>query len=387
MRTVSRDEEQPRGGDHGGLKDLRLALIGPLPPPSAGMANQTEQLARLLRAEGVRLVVIPTNPPYRPGWVSRLRGIRAVFRLVSYLLQLRRGLRGARVAHVMANSGWSWYLFAAPAIWSARAAGVPAVVNYRGGGADAFFARSFTWVRSTLARADAVVVPSGFLETVFRKRGIRTEVVPNVIDLGRFSPGEGRDPGRAPHVVIARNLEEIYDIPTGIRAFALVRASLPRARLTVAGTGPLRKPLEDLTAELDLSDAVTFTGRLDNARMATLYRGADLLLNSSRVDNMPISILEAFASGVPVVSTDVGGVPFMVEHGRTGLLVPVGDASAMAQAATRVLGDAALAGAMRGAGLAAVSQYAWPVVRERLARVYTDVVRRRSAVPTSGVMS
>jgi len=366
-----------------GWKDFKLVLVGPLPPPSAGMANQTEQLGRLLRAEGMRLRVVATNAPYRPAWVRRTRGLRAAVRLGSYLLALRQAVQHAQIVHVMANSGWAWHLNAAPAIWAARLAGVPVVVNYRGGGAERFFARSFAWVRLTLARADTVVVPSGFLEGLFRNRGVAAQVVPNVVDLERFNPAPQRSPRSSPNVIIARNLERVYDIPTGLRAFSALQATFPGARLTIAGTGPVRADLERLTTQLGVADAVRFTGPLDNARMSELYRSADLMLNPSRVDNTPISILEAFACGVPVVSTDVGGVPFIIEHGRTGLLVAAGDPEAMAEAASKILREPELHTTLREAGLEAAVQYTWPAVRQRLLAVYGNVIRRKLAFQPS----
>jgi len=364
----------PAPARHLTWQGLRLALVGPLPPPSAGMANQTEQLARLLRAEGTDLRVVRTNPPYRPGWISPIRGLRGGVRLLSYVLTLAKQLRGVQLVHLMANSGWSWHLHAAPAIWAASLAGIPTVVNYRGGGAEAFFQRSFRLVRPSLVRASAVVVPSRFLEGVFRRRGLDVHVVPNVIDLERFSPATSRPANRPPHLLIARNLEAIYDIPTGLRAFDLVRGSFPDARLTVAGTGPLRARLERLATDLGLDTAVRFTGRLENAEMVLLYRDADLVLNPTRVDNMPISLLEAQASGVPIVSSDVGGIPFIVEHERTGLLVGPGDAGAMAAAAMRILREPALATTLRESGLAAVTHYTWPVVKDQLLAVYAGVL-------------
>lgn len=363
-----------------GSADLRLVLVGPLPPPPGGMANQTEQLGRLLAEEGARVTMVATNAPYRPAWIGTFRGLRALFRLGLYLTALRRAMQGAQLVHVMANSGWAWHLRAAPAVRAARRAGVPVVINYRGGGAEAFLARSFRWVKPTLRQADAVIVPSGFLEGVFRQRGIAAHVVPNVVDLDRFSPAPRREPGPAPHIVVARNLERIYDIPTALRAFAMVRAGFPAARLTVAGSGPLRGELEPLARDLGVAQAVTFTGRLDNERMAGLYASADLALNPSRVDNMPISILEALACGLPVVSTNVGGVPFLVEDGRTALLVRPGDAQAMATAALRILRQPDLAASLRAAGIDTVRQYTWPAVRERLLAVYSLAISRRQQV-------
>lgn len=345
-----------------------LLIVGPLPPPSGGMANQTRQLAQRLAEEGFRVTVAQTNAPYRPAWIASIRGVRALFRLIPYVRNLWRAVGDAEIVHVMANSGWAWHLFAAPAVGVACLRGRLTIVNYRGGEAEKFFSRQFPLVRPVLARAAAVVVPSAFLQRVFGRRGIRTEIVPNVVDLGRFHPAPRRD-ARA-HVVVARNLEDLYDIPTALRAFARVRARYPDARLTVAGSGPARAALERLALELGLAAAVTFSGRLDNERMAELYHDADLLLNPSRVDNMPISLLEAMASGVPIVTTNVGGIPDMVDDGKTALLVRPGDPEAMAAQALRVLGDERLADALRSAGIDAAEQYTWNAVRPRLLAVY-----------------
>ena len=345
------------------------------------MANQCEQLLRLWRVEGVTVELVQTNAPYRPAWVGGVPVLRAGFRLMPYLARLWRAFGRAEVVHVLANSGWSWHLVAAPALWLARWRGVAAVVNYRGGEADAFFSAAPRHVLRALARAELRVVPSTYLLRVFARQELDAEVVPNIVDLSRFAPavsGGLREFGNAPHLLVSRNLEPIYDLPTALHAFALLRQTLPGARLTLAGSGPEEPALRRLAGELGLADAVVFTGRIENARMPALLAQADLLLNPSTVDNMPISILEAFASGVPVVSTRAGGIPDLVADGVDGLLVPVGDPAAMAAAALRVLTDPALAARLRAAGLDAAQQYAWPQVRGQWLSVYRRAAALRS---------
>jgi hypothetical protein len=83
---------------------LRVGLVGPLPPPAGGMANQTRQLAELLGAEGAEVTLVQTNAPYRPSWVGRLTGIRALFRLVPYVVRLWQCAGRVQLFHVMANS-------------------------------------------------------------------------------------------------------------------------------------------------------------------------------------------------------------------------------------------------------------------------------------------
>ena len=352
------------------LAGLRVAIVGPLPPPEGGMANQTRQLAELLQRDGAQVRLVRTNAPYRPSVVQHLRFVREPFRFLPYVWQLWRAAGDADIFHVMANSGWAWHLRAAPAILIARARGISCVVNYRGGEAKEFLERSSVAVLKTMAYASALVVPSAFLQGVFERWGVRSDVVPNVVDLARFRPDGSSKP--YPHLVVARSLEAIYDIPTALRAFAIVRRELPEARFTVAGSGPEHAALGRLSADLGIAGAVDFCGRLDRDQMAELYRSASVVLNPSRVDNMPNSVLEAMASGAPVVSTSAGGVPFVLRDGVCGILVQPGDHVAMAAAALRLLNDRAYAKRLCEAALQEVQRYTWPHVRQRWAAAYAS---------------
>lgn len=345
-----------------------IVLVGPLPPPSGGMANQTRQLAELLAAEGCDVKLVQNNCAYLPSWIAHVRGVRALFRLVPFAAELWRAMDGAELAHVMANSGWAWHLFATPAVWIASLRGVPVLINYRGGNAETFLRRQVALVRPTLARAAILIVPSGYLHTVFARHAIASSIVPNIVNLEAFQPAASRP--RQPHILVTRNLDQIYDIGTAIRAFAHVRREHPDARMTVAGSGTERAALERLARQLALGEAVRFTGQIDNTLLPDLYRAASVVLNPSRVDNMPNSLLEAMASGVPVVSTNVGGVPYLVEDEHTALLVRPGDARAMADAVVRLHSEPELAERLRAAALRAVSCYAWPRVRATLFEVY-----------------
>jgi glycosyltransferase involved in cell wall biosynthesis len=363
------------------LNPSRIALVGPLPPPAGGMANQTLQLAALLRGEGIEVETVQVNAPYRPAWAGRLKGARALFRLVPYLWRLWSAAGRVELFHIMANSGWSWHLFAAPAIVVARLRGCAVVVNYRGGEAQGFLRRSGFVIGLTLRRAHALIVPSAYLEAVFGEAGFAPVVVPNIIDLARFRRDGAAGPFNqdGPRLLVARNLEPIYDNATALRCFAQVQAVHPRARLTIAGSGPLLAQLEELARELGLK-AVTFTGRVDNAGMAELYRQADIMLNPSLVDNTPNSVIEALASGVAVVSTNVGGVPYLVEDGRTALLVAPASPHEMADAVLRLVADPALAASLREAGLRQVQQFCWPSVRPALQQVYRSALEQAGSL-------
>lgn len=360
------------------LNQLRVGLVGPLPPPFGGMANQTRQLAELLAGEGVKVEVVQVNAPYRPAWIGRLPILRALFRLLPYLHALWRLAGRIDVMHIMANSGWSWHLFATPAVWMAKLRNIPTIINYRGGEAEHFLENSANTVGMTIRQAALLVVPSGFLKEVFARFGMHAEIVPNIINLDRFSnPIPRTNPRR--HLLVARNLEPIYDNETAIRAFATVHQHYPDSRLTIAGSGPERLNLGHLVSELALDHAVTFAGRLPPEAMACLYRDSDIAINPSLVDNMPNSVLEALASALPVVSTDVGGVPHIVRNDETALLVPAASPEKMANAVLRLIEDPQCSTRLITNGLVEVQRYAWKEIWPLWQKVYLDAMQ-----PTSG---
>lgn len=360
-----------------GARLLHVGLVGPLPPPFGGMANQTRQLAELLVREGVVVSQVTVNAPYRPSWIGRIPVVRAVFRLLPYLFALWRLAGTCNVLHVMANSGWSWHLFAAPAVWIAQCRRVPVVVNYRGGEAEAFLMKSGRAVSWILKRAAVLAVPSGFLQDIFARFGLEAEIVPNIVNLDRFSnPNPFRSKRR--RLLVARNLEPIYDNATAIEAFSIVHSRYPDATLTIAGSGPEELSLRALTRRLALDSAVRFTGRLEPHAMADLFRGADIAINPSLVDNMPNSVLEALASAVPVVSTNVGGVRYLVCDYETALLVPPRSPELMAAAVLRLLEDSALCDRLIASGLKEVERYKWETVWPLWEKAYLQARREMS---------
>lgn len=357
------------------LNNFRLGLVGPIPPPYGGMAMQTQQLTRLLEAEGVAVDLFPTNAPYRPAFIAKIPLLRALARLIPFLLGLWRLAGRVDVIHLMANSGWSWQLHSAPTLWLSWLRSTPVIVNYRGGEAQVYFDRSFRWVKPSLKKATATVVPSAYLHTVFERFGETTQIIPNIIDRELFHPQANKTSDTFT-LVITRNLEAIYGIDTAIRAFAQVFAKDPSLRLRIAGSGPEESALRTLTQKLAITDAVSFEGRLDRPGIVALYADADAMLNPSTVDNMPNSVLEALACGLPVISTDVGGVPFIVTHGETALLVPPSDVAAMAQAIEDLKSNPTLHSSLSENGLAQIEQYTWPRVRRQWLDLYAGLCRR-----------
>jgi len=340
------------------------------------MANQAKQLVSLLEENGAQVNFVRVNSPYKPRCIKGVKGLRALFRLIPYFWQLWRQIRHSDVVHVLANSGWSWHLFAAPAVWVGWLLGKPVVINYRGGEAETFFGRAWRWVAPTVNKSRAVIVPSSFLQRVFAKRSVSAGIVPNILDLERFKFDDKKPfEGDAPHLVVTRNLEKIYGVDTVLNAFSIIKIQYPNARLTVAGCGPEEIALKAQAEGLSLTSSVTFSGRLEPLQIVALYQDADLLLNASTVDNSPNSLIEALASGVPVVSSKVGGIPDLVEDGKSALLVPPQQPEALADAAIQLLSDKALCKELVQQGKLVAERFDKRKVLNSLADVYCGVMK------------
>jgi glycosyltransferase involved in cell wall biosynthesis len=328
---------------------------------------------------------VPINPTPPPPFdrLLRIRYVRTLATQLLYWPLLVRELRHADVAHIFSAAYASFLLAPVPAILVAKALGKPVVLNYRSGEAPDHLQRSAV-ARWMLRRVDLNVVQSRFLQDVFGSFGIAARVVANTIDLRQFSY-RVRDPLR-PRVLSTRNFEPLYNVACTLRAFARVQARYPDASLTLVGGGSQEAALRALAAELGLRH-VMFTGRVPQDQIHTYYADADIYVQTPNIDNMPISVLEAYASGLPVVATAAGGVPAMLTHGEHGLLTRLDDHAAIAAGVLRLLDDPLLVARLTAQARAQCESYTWPAVRGLWLDAYRSVLDRPASSGTSRIAS
>ena len=183
-------------------------------------------------------------------------------------------------------------------------------------------------------------------------------------------------PPAEPRLLCVGRLVPIKGHETLLRAFAEARRSLPELTLEVVGDGPLRAELEERTRDLDLSDAVVFAGRV--APVAPAYEHAAIVVVPSLGEGFGMVALEAAERGRPVVASAVGGLPEIVDDGRTGMLVPPADAGALARTLVELAGDPARGAAMGLAGRArALREFSLDRCADRIDALYRSGLARR----------
>jgi glycosyltransferase involved in cell wall biosynthesis len=384
MAVSTNGQESPRQRSglaaREGNKPLRILVVAPSLDILGGQSVQAARLTSRLREEPVfEIGFLPINPGL-PGVLRKLQAIkyvRTVTTSLLYLATLLSRVPNYDIIHIFSASYFSFLLAPTPAILIGKLYKKKIVLNYHSGEAEDHLTR---WRRSaipTIRLADEIAVPSEYLVRVLARFGLRARAIYNTIETEAFQFRERR-PVR-PVFLSNRNLESHYGVDCVLRAFAIIQKRIPDARLTVAGDGSQRRALEQLTSVLGLKN-IEFKGQVDHARVLALYDAADIYLNGSLIDNQPLSLLEAFACGLPVVTTNPGGIPDIVSHERTGLMVQCGDYEGLAREALRLLNDAALAERITSQARQECAKYSWDAVRERWLELYeTLAVEKQKA--------
>lgn len=347
-----------------------------------GQAVQVTRLLRRLRElDGIEVEFLAVNPrlpgPLRV--LQRIKYVRTVATSIAYGISLLTNLRKYDVVHAFSASYTSYLLAPLPAMLVARVYGKRIVLNYRSGEASDHLARSAFAVRS-MRLADEIVVPSGYLVGVFAQFGLHARSILNFVDLDNLDYRE-RTVTR-PVFLSNRNLEPLYNVGCTLRAFAIIQQQEPEARLTVVGDGSERASLEALARELGLRN-VEFAGKVPPTRMRDYYDAADVYLNSPNIDNMPNSVIEAFASGLPVVTTNAGGIPFIVTDGATGFMSQCGDHEALARNAIALVRTHGLAHAVAArARHESLTRYVWEAVAVEWEALYRGLMRQNGSAPS-----
>lgn len=319
-------------------RPIKVLLIGPSMNILGGQAVQVSRLRREVDKFPSIAMTFLAIDPVLPESLREVRFIRTILRFILYLPQILAAIPRCEVLHVFSAGYTSYSLWTLPALLIGRLTGKKVILNYHDGQGEDHLRRS-RFARESFRLADVIITPSNFLVDVFKKFSITAYPILNCIDTSHF-PFRERGPLQ-PVFMTNRILEPLYNVECLLRAFARIQKRIPEASLTVAHDGPSKASLEQYARDLGLKNT-QFIGRVPHERVHQLYNDAEIYITTPNIDNMPVSLLECFATGLPIIATRAGGIPYVATHEKNALLVDINDDAAVAEAAFRLLDDPAL---------------------------------------------
>lgn len=290
-------------------------------------------------------------------WKTRPPGLKAFLWQMFYLIEalvLARHLTAKGVTHLhnhFANSSCS------VAMLASELTGIPFSFTLHG---PAIFFEPRLWrIDEKIARAKFVACISHFCRSqgmIFADQAhwpkmhiVHCGVAPDWYGRGDQAPGQ--------NLVFVGRLAAVKGVAVLLRTMARLKDQFPKAHLTLIGDGGERAALEALTRELGLENTVTFAGPKTQPEVAEALKGSDIFVLPSFAEGVPVVLMEAMASGLPVIATRIAGISELVEEGVSGHLVPPGSEEALAGAITSLLEDAERRAAMGEAGRAQVVEH------------------------------
>ncbi|HYO83437.1 MAG TPA: glycosyltransferase family 4 protein [Bryobacteraceae bacterium] len=343
----------------------RVLLTGTFLSVHGGSRSPIEDLAERLTGAGHKCVCASS---FRSG------AARTAHLLLT--IAARRPSYDVAVVDLFSGNAFLWGEAAGALL---RALRVPFVYALHGGALPEFSATRKRRVASCLARAAAVVAPSAYLLDRMQQYRSDASLMPNPLSITEY-PFRFRQPAR-PKIVWVRRFNQIYNPAMAPAVVAELARRWPDVHLTMVGGDTGDGSLErthQAAANLGVTSRITFTGAVARDRVREFLNQADVFLNTTDIDNTPLSVLEAMACGLCVVSTNPGGVPYLLRDGIDGLLVPCRDASAAAAAVDRVVSNPELARGLSARGRAQAETFDWAHVLPQWERLLSGLGTRAS---------
>jgi glycosyltransferase involved in cell wall biosynthesis len=326
-----------------------VLLVGNFLAAPLGIPNVGEDLAVHLASSGY--AVRTTSSRKRPA-----------LRLIHMVRDVLGERRRYDVAQVDVFSGTA-FVFAEVVSTLLRLLRKPYVLTLHGGDLPNFGLRWPRRVERLLRNATAVTAPSRYLRDQMRSYRDDIRLLPNAVEVSAY-PFHIREQPQ-PRMLWLRAFHRIYNPKLAPEVLARMAANFPDARLRMIGRDKNDGSLEETkraAAALGVQDRLVFHGAVAKKDVPRWLATADVFLNTTDFDNTPVSVLEAMAAGLCIVSTNVGGIPHLLEDGCDALLVPPRDAEAMAEAVRRILTEPGLAAALSRNARAKAENLDWSVI-------------------------
>lgn len=312
------------------------------------------------------------------GWpvITTSSRLSRFLRLVDMLWTAWRSRDQYNVALVDVFSGPAFF-WAEAVCWLLGRLSKPHILTLHGGNLPSFARRWPGRVRRLLTSASAVTTPSRYLLEEMAIYRSDLVLLPNPVDISIYSYHLRANP--KPTVIWLRAFHTIYNPLLAAKAIARLRGDFPEIQLTMVGPDKGDGSFEAFKAavhELDIKEQVHCPGGVPKHTVSEWLNRSDIFLNTTNVDNTPVSVIEAMACGLCVVSTNAGGVPYLLEDECDALLVPPNDPQAMADAIRRILTEPGLAERLSRNARAKAEQFDWSIVLPQWEALLTSVIEQ-----------
>ena len=236
---------------------------------------------------------------------------------------------------------------------------IPYIPILRGGDLERRLQNNKRFADYLFCNAAVNVAPSGYLQHAFARYGYKTLFIPNTIDIKRYTFLLRKNP--RPKLLYVRAFSTLYNPKMALDVLGRLAERYEDVILCMVGPdrdGTL-KEVKQKAVEMGLEERVVFAGKLEKETWWELSKEYDIFINTTNFDNTPVSVMEAMALGLPVVSTNVGGIPYLVEDGKEAMLVDANNADAMAQQIAQLIEDPSKAVALAKNARKKVETFDW----------------------------
>ena len=332
---------------------MKVLIIANYRPSVGGISGQVALLHKYLNKEGFKVDIFST----KARMLSRFKIFYSLCKIANKY----------DVLHVHCCSYFGFFPLIL-GVTIAKKLRKKLICTYHGGDAKRFFRKYTRLVKHYLNRTDHNIVLSGFLANIFDQYEINYQIIPNIVEMDRSVYRERNE--IKPKYISVRSLSPIYNIECIIRAFAIVKEVKQDAKLFILGDGVSRSELESLVLKLGVSD-VHFKGLVPNTDIYDYLSQADIFISMPKIDNQPMSVLEAYNNGLLVISSRVGGVPYLVDDNRTGILVESDNHVELAEKMLWAVNNPEQSIEMIRAGKKELDKYRWDNIKDKIFALYS----------------
>jgi len=295
-----------------------------------------------------------------------------MFDMISALFNNKKKIEAVIIDSYSMRAFWYTYILSKLSVYF----GIPYIPILRGGGYYDRLKSSPEYCKFVFTNSYKNISPSLFLKNIFLKEGYEAEYIPNFIPVSKYKFKQ-RDTVR-PKLFWVRSFDRTYNPELAVLILKKLKSKYPEAELCMVGPdkdGSLQKVI-DLAKELEVSDSLKITGRLSKDEWIKCSEDYDIFINTTDYDNHPVSVIEAMALGLPVVSTDVGGIPYLIEDNTDGLLVPPDNAGKFIEQIDKLIADKNLVLSLTQNARNKVNDFDWEILKHKWFNLLDPLIKK-----------